>query len=106
MELVGSASKETDMGYLAGGLGAVLFYILQMVQLLVVASVIMSWVSADPGNPLVQAVYRMTEPLYRPVRKVTGKIPVPLDLAPIGVFLVIIFLQETVVKALRQMSLG
>lgn len=31
---------------------------------------IISWVSPDPYNPIVQALYRLTEPVLRPIRRV------------------------------------
>ena len=84
------------MGSIIYGLGSVVDLILNMVQLLVFISVFISWFSADPGNPLVRMVHSLTEPMYRPIRKyITGKIPGPLDLSPIVLIMVIIFLQRT-----------
>ncbi len=88
------------MGSIAEGLANVLGIVFNMVQLLVLASVIVSWVGADPSNQIVQMIHRATEPIYRPIRKFTSKIPGPLDWSPIVVILIIVFLQSAVVKAL------
>lgn len=78
------------------GLGKVLNVILDMVQLLIFASVFISWFSADPRNPLVSMVRSLTEPLYRPVRRhLTSKLPGPVDFAPFVVILLIIFIQKS-----------
>lgn len=86
---------------LANGLAAVIEVILNMVQVLIFASIIVSWVGADPRNQIVQMIGRMTEPLYRPLRGITSKIPGPFDWAPMILILIIIFLQKSVVAYLR-----
>lgn len=78
-----------------GAAGYVINLVLDLVQLLVIFSVIISWISADPNNPLVNMVTTLTEPLYRPIRKfITSKIPGPIDFAPFILILLIIFLQK------------
>jgi YggT family protein len=65
-----------------------------MIQWLVIAAALVSWVSPDPRNPIVQFLYRMTEPLLRPFRRIlppsrTGGI----DLSPLFVILLVVFLK-------------
>lgn len=91
-------------GAFAGGIAEVLDIILKFIQLLVIASIICSWVSADPNNQIVQLIYRSTEPLYKPFRRLTKRIPGPLDWAPVFVLLVIVFLQYSVVSYLRVLA--
>ena len=70
---------------LAGGLLTLYKYIL-------LASVVVSWVNADPYNPLVNFIYRVTEPVLRRIRRHmpdTGM----LDLSPIVAFAAIYLLQ-------------
>ena len=70
---------------LASGLLTVYKYIL-------LASVIISWVNADPYNPIVNFIYRATEPVLRRVRRYlpnTGS----LDLSPLVVFALIYLVQ-------------
>ena len=60
---------------------------------MIIAAVI-SWVNPDPRNPIVQFLYRTTEPILRPFRKIlpprrTGSI----DFSPILVILLIIFIK-------------
>jgi YggT family protein len=60
----------------------------------VIIAAVISWVNPDPRNPIVQFLYRTTEPILRPFRKIlppqrTGGI----DLSPIIVILLILFLK-------------
>jgi len=72
----------------------VFFIILTMIQWLVIAAALISWVSPDPRNPIVQFLYRITEPILRPFRRIlpprrTGG----FDLSPLLVILLIVFLK-------------
>ena len=70
---------------LASGLLTVYKYIL-------LASVIISWVNADPYNPIVNFIYRATEPVLQRVRRYmpnTGMI----DISPLVVFALIYLVQ-------------
>jgi YggT family protein len=72
----------------------VIFAILSVIQWLVIIAAVISWVNPDPRNSIVQFLYRSTEPLLRPFRRLlppgrTGGI----DFSPLLVILVIIFLR-------------
>ena len=36
----------------------------------VLIRILISWVSADPYNPIVQVIYAVTEPMLRPFRRI------------------------------------
>ena len=81
-------------GAFATALLQVIFAILSVIKWLVIIAAVISWVSPDPRNPIVQFLYRTTEPILRPFRKIlppgrTGGI----DLSPILVILVILFIE-------------
>lgn len=88
-------------GPLANGVAMVVDIILNMMQLLIVASIIISWVGADPNNQIVTAIRTMTEPMFRPIRKLTKNFPGPLDWAPMILMLIIVFIQVGVVPYIR-----
>ncbi len=72
----------------------VIFAILSVIKWLVIIAAVISWVSPDPRNPIVQFLYRTTEPILRPFRRLlppsrTGGI----DLSPILVIFVILFIE-------------
>ena len=92
------------MGHAINGFAFVLDLVLNLVQLLVIASIIISWVNADPYNPIVRTVTSITEPLYRPFRRLTSRIPGPFDWAPLILILVIVFLQKSLIPYLVELS--
>jgi len=83
---------------------------------MIIIRAVLSWVNPDPYNPIVMFLYRSTEPvlyrIYRSTEPVLYRIRrwIPLgntgiDLSPIIVILIIIFLQSFLVKSLLQLSL-
>lgn len=84
---------------LLNGLGVILSSLLWMLNLLVFASVIMSWVSADPRNPLVQFVRNTTEPMFYKIRRYLPPMGM-LDLSPLVVILILQFLNSFVVQSM------
>lgn len=81
------------------GLAAVINFFLSAVQLLVFASIIVSWVG-DRSNQIVVMIINITEPIYRPLRGLTRNIPGPFDWAPMIVLAFVIFAQIAIVKPL------
>jgi len=73
---------------LADGLLTIYKYVL-------LASVIISWVNADPYNPLVSFIYRITEPLLKRIRRYMPNTGM-LDFSPLVAFALIYVLQIVV----------
>ena len=65
----------------------------------VIISALLTWVRPDPNNPIVQMLYRLTEPAYAFVRKYIPTVFGGMDLAPIILIFALIFL-ETFLKNL------
>jgi YggT family protein len=57
-------------GALVGSILDVVFIVLDLVKWLVIAAAVISWVNPDPRNPIVQFLYKTTEPLLRPFRRI------------------------------------
>ncbi len=72
---------------------------------LILIRALISWVNPDPLNPIVQFLYKTTEPILEPVRR---RLPLNfrfgIDISPIIVFLLIIFLQSFLVKTLLDLG--
>jgi len=70
---------------------------------IIIARAILSWVSPDPYNPLVRFLYRVTEPVLRPIRE---RLPshLGLDFSPMIVILVLYFLKEFLVPVLYRIA--
>ena len=84
------------------GLGMALYWILQLYIFVLIARAVVSWVSADPRNPIVSFLYAATEPALRIIRR---RLPTslryfPLDIAFLVLFALVIFAQYGVVNSL------
>ena len=92
------------VGNLLEALALVLEYVLQIYSWIVIARVVISWVNADPYNPIVRAIYSMTEPVLYRIRRALPVYGGGIDFSPIVVFIGILFLQSFLVQTLRQIA--
>lgn len=85
----------------------VLQIILTIFYWLIIIRAIISWVNPDPFNPIVQFLYKTTEPILAPIRRI---LPVGfrfgIDLSPIIAFLIIIFLKSFLVRTLISIAVN
>ena len=84
------------------GLGWTLYWFLQLYSYVLIARAVVSWVSADPRNPIVSFLYAATEP---PLRLIRRRLPTslryfPLDVAFLVLFGLVIFAQYGIVQSL------
>ncbi len=91
-------------GNFIGAIATVLDYVLMIYMWIIIARAIISWVSPSPYNPIVQFLYRATEPVLRYARRIIPPIGGTLDLSPIIVLLVIVFLRQFLVQSLFQLA--
>jgi YggT family protein len=69
----------------------------------VIARALISWVNPDPWNPIVQFLEKVTEPALAPLRRMIGW-RMGIDVSPIILILIILFLQKFIVPSLFQMA--
>jgi YggT family protein len=67
---------------------------------IVIGAVIVSWVSADPYNPIVRFLHQATEPVFYQVRRYLPFSGMGLDFSPIIVLLAIYFTKAFLVRSL------
>jgi YggT family protein len=89
---------------LLAALAQVLDYLLWAYMWILIGRVIISWVNADPANPIVRFLYAATDPVLDRVRRVLPAQAGGFDLSPIIVWLVIIFLQRFLVRSLYDLA--
>jgi YggT family protein len=82
------------------GLARVLEIVLSIYMWIIIARAVISWVNPDPYNKIVIMLYRVTEPVLRPVRRLIPWRNMGIDFSPIIVMLIIIFLQFFLVESL------
>ena len=71
---------------------------------IIIFRALISWVNPDPYNQIVIFLYRVTEPVLRPIRRILPMRNVGIDISPIIVILVIVFLQYFLVETIIQMA--
>ena len=71
---------------------------------IIVIRALISWVSPDPYNLIVRFLYRVTEPVLRPVRRILPISGMGIDFSPLIVILIIYVLRIFLVKALIQLA--
>jgi len=76
--------------------------ILTIYMYVIIARAILSWVSPDPYNPIVQMLFKITEPVLNPLRRLVPTWKAGLDLSPMIAILIIFFLKRFLVASLRQ----
>lgn len=92
------------MGNVLLGLATVLDYALWFYMWIIIARALISWVSPDPWNPIVQFLDRATEPVLSPIRRRMGW-RMGIDLSPLVAIVAITFLQIAVVQSLKDLAL-
>ncbi len=78
----------------------ILDYILTIANWLVIIRALISWVSPDPYNPIVRFLYKTTEPILAPFRRLIPIYTIGLDISPIFALIFIWFLKLFLVRTL------
>jgi YggT family protein len=91
------------MGNVLQAVATVLDTVLWLYMWVIIARALISWVNPDPGNPIVQFLERVTEPVLSPIRRWVGW-RMGIDLSPIIAILIISFLQLALVKTLNDLA--
>lgn len=87
-------------------LANLLHLVLQAYFWIIIARAVLSWVNPDPFNPIVRFLYRVTEPVLRPIRHRLPSLSIGIDLSPMVVILAIFFLDSFLVSTLRDLALS
>jgi len=89
--------------YIFGQLLASLAYLFSMIfnilYFLLVIRIILSWFGVNPYNEIVQVLYRITEPILAPFRRLPLRMGM-IDFSPILAFIVLWFLRDFIVGVL------
>jgi len=84
---------------------SVLEVALSIAYWLILIRALVSWVNPDPYNAIVQFLYKSTEPLLYPIRKLLPfTLRSGIDISPIIAFLAIIFLKTFLVRTILELA--
>jgi len=87
-------------GLLVLSLAQILNFIVYVFIVAIIVQVVLSWVNPGAYNPATVILYRLTEPMLRPARRLLPSMG-GLDLSPL---LVLIFLQLTIILIITPLS--
>ncbi len=73
---------------------------------IVIGRAVISWVSADPSNPIVRFLYEVTEPVLSRIRRFLPVHMGSIDFSPMILILAIMFLQNFLVPTLKRLAMG
>jgi YggT family protein len=91
-------------GNFIAAVGKILDMVLTLYMWIIIIRAVISWVSPDPYNPIVQFLIRATEPVLEPIRRY---IPIPgIDISPIIAIFAIYFLKMFLIKSLIEVGYG
>ncbi|MFA6320766.1 MAG: YggT family protein [Candidatus Omnitrophota bacterium] len=88
------------VGNLVYALATILDYVLIAANWLVIIRALISWVNPDPYNMIVQFLYKTTEPILAPFRRLVPSYSIGLDISPIFALIAIWFLRLFVIRTL------
>lgn len=71
----------------------------RLFELLIVARVLTSWIRVDQNHPLMEWLYRLTEPVLGPVRQILGGERIAFDFSPLVVLFLLQLLEQAILRA-------
>lgn len=67
--------------------------IISLYKWVIIIGALLSWVQPDPYNPIVQMIYRLTQPAYNLVQKFIPTVFGGMDLSPVILIFAIQFIE-------------
>jgi len=77
----------STLGSIIAGLGGIVHSLITIYIWVVIIAALLTWVRPDPTNPIVQVLYRLTEPAYALVRRMMPTVFNGIDLAPLVIII-------------------
>ncbi|MGE5283621.1 MAG: YggT family protein [Actinomycetota bacterium] len=93
------------LGNLLGAVAKILHIVLMGYMWVIIIRALLSWVNPDPYNPIVRALYSVTEPILSRLRRKLPLFAGSIDFSPIVVILIIYFLDWFLVGTILDLSI-
>ena len=77
---------------------------LTLYMYIIIARAVLSWFQHNPYNPVIRFIYQVTDPVLNYARRIIPPIA-GLDLSPVVVIFIIIFLDRFIVSTLRYLAM-
>ncbi|HON59545.1 MAG TPA: YggT family protein [Smithella sp.] len=85
-------------------LAKIMNMVLTLYMWIIIFRALISWVNPDPYNQIVIILYRITEPVLGPIRRMLPLRNIGIDFSPVVVLLIIMFLKYFLVDTLIQLA--
>ena len=93
------------IGTLLAAIAQILHMVINIYIWVVIIAALITWVRPDPYNPIVQTLYRLTEPAYALVRRYIPTVIGGIDLAPLIIIIALQFIDLFVVRLLMNLAM-
>jgi YggT family protein len=96
------------VGNLVGAIAGVISTLLGLYSFVIIAAALVSWVSPDPWNPIVQFLRKATDPFLNVFRRILPGFLVGgsgIDFSPLVALIVVEFVRRFVVGSLNSVAL-
>jgi len=93
------------IGNFINAVATILNYALSIANWLIIIRALLSWVNPDPYNVIVQFLYKTTEPLLQPFRRLFPIYTIGIDISPIFALIFIWFLKLFLIRTLFGIAL-
>lgn len=86
-------------------LAQILHMVINIYIWVVIIAALITWVRPDPYNPIVQTLFRLTEPVYAWIRRYIPTIFGGIDLAPLILIIALEFIDMFFVNLLLRLAM-
>jgi len=83
----------------------ILQYLITILVWIIIIRALLSWVNPDPYNVIVQILYKITEPILAPLRRIIPIQNMGIDISPIIAILFLWFVRLFIVNTLFGLAL-
>lgn len=88
------------LGNFLSALATILDYVLTIANWLIIIRALLSWVNPDPLKAVVRFLYKTTEPMLVPFRRLIGLYTIGIDFSPVFALIFIWFLKLFFIRTL------
>lgn len=93
------------VGNFIAAIAVILGYLVTILTWLIIIRALISWVNPDPRNMIVQILYKITEPILAPLRRIIPLYNIGIDISPIIAILCLWFVRLFIVRTLVELAL-
>ncbi len=93
------------VGNFIAAIAVILGYLISILTWLIIIRALISWVNPDPRNMIVQILYKITEPILAPLRRIIPLYNIGIDISPIIAILCLWFVRLFIVRTLVELAL-